>query len=102
MSKTNLVLMPAYREIAPFGAGVLLETAAAKYVKIDKNTFRELVHQGVIKARRHFGRKHNIFLKDDLDDYLHSLPVLNENGRTIAGGEVPSKPPISEEVSNGR
>ncbi len=101
MRKTNLVLMPAYRDIAPFSAGVLLIDAAAKYVKIDKNTFGDLVRQGAIKARRHPGRKHNIFLKEDLDDYLHGLPVVNENGSKIPAGEVPSKPPFPQEATNG-
>jgi hypothetical protein len=92
----KLVLVPAYNDLAPFTAGVLWEKAAAEYVKIDIVDFRQLVREGRIPARVHPGRTRWMFLKEDLDAYLRSLPPLDASGGKMHGGEVPSKPRLKE------
>lgn len=98
----KLVLLKPHKDLAPFQAGVLYEVAAAKYVKIDIATFRELVRSGMIPARRHPGRTRWIYLKEDLDTYLRNLPTVDASRGKIGAGEVPSDPPSFKEESNGR
>jgi hypothetical protein len=83
-------------------SAVLYEVAAAKYIKIDIATFRELVRSGCIPARTHPGRTRSIYLKEDLNSYLRNLPAKRPNHDRMGAGEVPSRPPSVEEVSNGR
>lgn len=100
---SKLVLVPAYSDLAaPFPSAVLWETAAAEYVKIHINDFRQLVRAGRIPARTHPGRSRWMFLKEDLDDYLRSLPPVDASRGKMASGEVPSKPPALREVTSGK
>ncbi len=71
---------------------MLWEVAAARYVKLGIQEFRELVNQGVIPFRQHPGRRRRIYLKEDLDKYLLSLPrgSLERSGMVLR--EDPSKP----------
>jgi hypothetical protein len=83
--KVALVQFP--REITPAHPAALYEAAAAKYIKIDIASFRQLVRDGAIPARSHADRVRNIYLRDDLDDYLKSLPVKNMvNGDIVPFG----------------
>jgi excisionase family DNA binding protein len=99
---SRLILVKAQGSLGPLTPAVLYEVAAAKYVKIDIATFRELVRAGVIPARAHPGRTRNIYLKDDLDAYLHNLPVKPADRSRIVSGEVSSRPPFGKEVSSVR
>ena len=94
----KLVLVPAYSDLAPFGAAVLWEAAAAKYVKMDLAEFRDLVRKGHIKARVRPGRSRLLYLRQDLDDYLRSYPVAEISRGRMPAGEVPLKPPIEEVI----
>ena len=99
---SKLILVKAHKELAPFGPGVLYEVAAARYVKIDIGSFRQLVRAGRIPARAHPGRTRWIYLKEDLDVYLRNLPVIDASRGKIPAGEVSSKPPALREVSSER
>ena len=90
--KSKLLLMPATTDLQPLTPAVLYEVAAAKYIKIAIEDFRELVNQGLIPFRTHPGRSRRIYLKADLDAYLKNLPVGQPTRRRIASGEGPSEP----------
>jgi excisionase family DNA binding protein len=50
------------------------ELAAAKYLGMNRTSFRELVRAGVIPYARHLNGKARIYLREDLDAYLSGLP----------------------------
>ena len=75
---TKLALVSVHDGILDIKPAALYAAAAAKYIKIDIESFRELVSNGVIPARSHPGRVRDIYLLDDLDGYLKSLPVKNK------------------------
>jgi len=80
---SKLALIPVHDRLANPQPAALYAAAAAKYVKIDVADFRELVKDGVIPARSHTGRVRDIYLIDDLDEYLKSLPVKNRTEGAI-------------------
>ena len=82
IGKMALVQIPHETTTHP---AALYESAAAKYIKIDVASFRQLVRDGAIPARSHADRVRNIYLRDDLDSYLKSLPVKN----TVKGVILP-------------
>jgi hypothetical protein len=90
--KSNLVLMPAIPDLHPLTPAVLYEVAAAKYLKIAIEDFREFVNQGLIPFRTHPGRSRRIYLKADLDIYLKNLPIGKPTRRKMDAGEDPSEP----------
>lgn len=81
---SKLALVPLVDRLLPLTPAVMYENAAAKYVLLGIHEFRKLVDRGVIRFRRHPGRKRRIYLKADLDSYLSQLPRSN-----IAFGEDP-------------
>lgn len=97
----KLALVPTYSDVAPFAPAAMYEVAAAKYVKMDIGSFRQLVKAGTIPARSHPGRTRYIFFREDLDSYLRNLPVVDPKKRKMPNGEVSTKPPHIKEVSSG-
>jgi hypothetical protein len=49
------------------------ELAAAKYLGMNRTSFRELLMSGVIPYTCHLNGKTRIYLRSDLDNYLASL-----------------------------
>ncbi len=90
--KSNLILLPAIGDLHPLTPAVLYEVAAAKYVKIAIEDFREFANRGVIPFRTHPGRSRRIYLKEDLDKYLRNLPVGQPIRGKIVISEDPSEP----------
>jgi excisionase family DNA binding protein len=50
------------------------ELEAAKYIGSNRTDFRRLVDQGAIPYTAHVGHRSRIYLREDLDAYLRSLP----------------------------
>jgi hypothetical protein len=95
--KSRMILMPATSDLQPLTTAVLYEVAAAKYIKIAIEDFREFVNQGLIPFRKHPGRSRRIYLKADLDAYLRNLPIgLPTNRRNMEVGEDPPEPERKE------
>ncbi len=90
--KSNLILMPAMGDLSKPTPAVFWEVAAAKYVKLGIQEFRELVNQGAIPFRNHQGRRRRIYLKEDLDAYLRNLPRGSLERSRIVLSEDSSKP----------
>lgn len=95
--KSRMILMPATSDIQPLTTAVLYEVAAAKYIKIAIEEFREFVNRGLIPFRTHPGRSRRIYLKADLDAYLKNLPIGQPaTRRNMAVGEDPPEPERKE------
>lgn len=88
----KLVLLPAMSDLRETTSAVLWEVAAAKYVKLAIQVFRQFVNQGVIPFRQHAGGRRRIYLKEDLDAYLRNLPRGTFDRSKMIPGEDPSKP----------
>lgn len=50
------------------------ELAAAKYLGMNRTSFRVLVFSGVIPYSEHLNGRTRIYLRSDLDAYLETLP----------------------------
>ncbi len=86
----QLVLVPdELRDLIP---AAFREKDAAKYVRLNINTFRKAVKNGVIIHRIRGAQR--LYLKKDLDEYLEHLPVGNKDGR------ISSKPSKLEKGGN--
>jgi len=71
---TKLALVPMHKRIPDHQPAAFHELAAAKYVGMNRTTFRQkLLFSGLIPYAEHVGGQKRIFLRSDLDDYLHSL-----------------------------
>lgn len=71
MSLTVISVIEDIKKVEP---AAMYAKQAARYINIGINEFRIMVRNGIIPARKHAGRKHCIYLKSDLDEYLGSLP----------------------------
>jgi excisionase family DNA binding protein len=60
--------------------GAFYEREAAQYINTNVHYFRQLVKGGAISWTMHLGRKRKIFLRDDLDTYLQTLPRFKSEG----------------------
>jgi hypothetical protein len=96
---SRLMLVRAEKNLGLITPAAMYITAAAKYVKIDIADFRELVRDGIIPARAHPGRSRDLFLKEDLDVYLRSLPIRPQSDSRIAARRSLVEP-LTQEVSN--
>jgi len=92
-----MILLPATSDLQPLTTAVLYEVAAAKYIKIAIEDFREFVNQGMIPFRTHPGRSRRIYLKADLDAYLRNLAIGQpRTRRNMDPGEDPPEPERKE------
>jgi hypothetical protein len=74
MSTANLVLLPIIDQIKASPPAAMHELAAARYLGMNRTSFRELVFSGLIPHTTHVNGKPRIYLRVDLDHYLESLP----------------------------
>ena len=49
------------------------ELDASRYIGTNRTYFREIVAAGKIPFTEHFGKKTRLYLREDLDAYLHGL-----------------------------
>ncbi len=88
--RRQLVLVPdELRDLIP---AAFREKDAAKYVRLNINTFRKAVKNGVIIHRIRGAQR--LYLKKDLDQYLEHLPVGHKDSR------ISSKPYNLKEGGN--
>lgn len=84
----KLMLIPVSKNVGPLIPAAMHEHAAAKYVGMNRTSFRDLVFDGIIPFTKHLNGKTRIYLKTDLDRYLESLPkskmVERENSPVAA------------------
>jgi len=69
----KLMLVPVTDQIKPLSPAAMHENAAAKYIGMNRTSFRELIFAGIIPFTKHLNGKTRIYLKIDLDGYLESL-----------------------------
>jgi hypothetical protein len=85
--KTQLALVSVRDSAAP---AAFHELAAAKYLGMNRTSFRELVFAGLIPFSEHVNGKRRIYLRADLDAYLASLNwrkmTARENSRAALKG----------------
>ena len=83
----KMVLVPIH-EVKALQPAAMYEADASRYMMLSLNSFRELVRNGTIPARAHAGRIRAIYLKEDLDEYLRSLPrkSIAENSSMFSDG----------------
>jgi hypothetical protein len=70
---SNLALVEVRKTADPQPAA-FHELAAAKYIGSNRTHFRDLVDAGLIPYTTHAGHPTRIYLREDLDAYLRSLP----------------------------
>lgn len=80
----KLALMPVVTKLEPVMPAAFHEREAALYLRISIHAFRDMVRQGAIPYVRHPGRVRRLFVKQDLDEYLHNLVRCR-----MSGGENP-------------
>jgi excisionase family DNA binding protein len=68
------MLVNLVKEIGEIQPAAMYEKDAARYLKLSVNELRRFANEGRIPARQHPGRSRRIYLKQDLDEYLTSLP----------------------------
>ena len=73
MSTTRLALVPRADEHRAAPAA-MHELAAARYLGMNRTSFRELLFSGQMPWTTHLNGKRRIYLKTDLDRYLESRP----------------------------
>lgn len=78
----SLTLVEVKDDMAP---AAFHELAAARYVGTNRTQFRALVFAGAIPYATHLNGKTRIYLREDLDKYLHGLEK-----RRMAPRENPS------------
>jgi hypothetical protein len=88
MSNASLRLVPIVDRIKELVPAAMHEHAAAKYLGMNRTSFRSLVFAGIIPYAVHLHGKRRIYLRSDLDRYLESLPrstmVPRENSPLVA------------------
>jgi hypothetical protein len=88
MSAPELMLIKVTDQIRALAPAAMHEHAAAKYIGMNRTSFRSLVFAGMIPCTKHLNGKRRIYLRSDLDRYLESLPrstmVLRENSPLVA------------------
>ena len=80
---TKLALVPVHGKIADPQPAAFHEMAAARYVGMCRSKFREIVREGLVSYAEHANGQARIYLRSDLDTYLHSL-----NWRKMSQREV--------------
>lgn len=82
------MLLQVTDQIKALTPAAMHEYAAAKYVGMNRTSFRNLVFAGVFPFTKHVNGKRRIYLRSDLDRYLESLPrstmIERENSPLVA------------------
>jgi len=78
MDSSKLTLVKVEKDPLP---AVFRERAAARYLDLGRDKFRELVRTGAIPFSFHVNGKHRIFLRSELDGYLLGLKQHRMGGR---------------------
>ncbi len=73
MKMPNLALLPVNDDVKTAVPAAMHELAAARYLGMNRTSFRELVFSGVIPYTSHINGKRRIYLRSDLDRYLNGL-----------------------------
>ena len=81
MSDARLALLPVVDNIKTLVPAAMHENAAAKYLGMNRTSFRQLVFAGIIPYTKHINGKRRIYLRSDLDCYLESLQRSTMVGR---------------------
>ncbi len=88
MGATKLMLLPVTDRIETLAPAAMHERAAAKYLGMNRTSFRALVFAGLIPYTKHINGKRRIYLRADLEHYLESLQrstmVARENSPIAA------------------
>jgi hypothetical protein len=69
----------------------MYEVAAARYMHIAIQEFREKVKAGEITCRHWPGKKRRIYLRMDLDDYLSRLEKCTMGNREVSPIPFPTR-----------
>ena len=81
MSSTKLMLLQVTDQVKAPAPAAMHELAAARYVGMNRTSFRSLVFAGIIPYTKHLNGVRRIYLRSDLDHYLESLPRSTMVGR---------------------
>ena len=81
--KTKLALVSIRDDASP---AAFHERAAARYLGMNRTSFRQLVFAGVIPYTVHLNGRTRIYLRSDLDAYLGTLPRSRMPAREDSSG----------------
>ena len=97
MGSTKLMLISVADEVRALVPEAMHEIAAARYLGMNRTSFRSLVFAGVIPYTKHLNGKRRIYLRSDLDRYLESLQrstmVMRESSPLVAPKGAKSERP---------
>ena len=80
----RLALVSVHDRVPDLQPAVMHELAAAKYAGMNRTAFRKVVRAGLVPFAEHTYGKTRIYLRADLDDYIHGLNWRKMNEREVS------------------